>query len=187
MWETCNITFFQKVIYQSTFSSKARGVAVLIPKLGLCGMTIYIVWQEKNVYHFILCSIVYIVVTQITLFTAIFFVIWSLSIFCADDIDKLLFLAFYFQRQLFIHWIKMCYIGIGIVIRIWNYLYRDMRFWSYRPALSVHFSICVGGYHSSCLTLASSTSETTSFSSCIVPFVLIYYEQIIGSVALNNS
>ena len=41
--------------------------------------------------------------------------------------------------QLFIHWIKMCYIGIGIVIGIWNDLYRDMRFWSYRTALLSSF------------------------------------------------
>ena len=39
----------------------------------------------------------YLIVTQITLFTAIFFIIWSLSIFCTDYIDELLFLAFYLQ------------------------------------------------------------------------------------------
>lgn len=49
----------------------------------------------EKVNYFILCSIVYFVVMQITLFTAIFCVIWSLSILCADYIDKLLLSAFY--------------------------------------------------------------------------------------------
>jgi hypothetical protein len=33
----------------------------------------------------------------------------------------------------------MCYIVICIIIGIWNYLYRDMRFWPYRPALVPNF------------------------------------------------
>ena len=39
--------------------------------LGLCDMTIYIVWRYKNVNRFILCSIVYIVLSQITVFMVI--------------------------------------------------------------------------------------------------------------------
>ena len=46
-------------------------------QLGLCVMTIYIVWRYKNVYRFILCSIVYLVSSQTTVFTVIFFVIWT--------------------------------------------------------------------------------------------------------------
>lgn len=37
----------------------------------LYNMTMHIVWQQKNIYRFILCSIVYFVVSQITNFIAI--------------------------------------------------------------------------------------------------------------------
>ena len=39
----------------------------------------------------------------IALFMALFFVIWSLYIFCGDDIDKLLFLAF--NSLYFVHFL----------------------------------------------------------------------------------
>ncbi len=40
-------------------------------RLGLCDMTIYIGWTKLKVYRFILCSIVYIVVSQNTLLPVI--------------------------------------------------------------------------------------------------------------------
>ncbi len=46
-------------------------------KIGLCDMTIYISCDNKKICRVILCSIVYFVVSQIALFTAIFFVIWT--------------------------------------------------------------------------------------------------------------
>ncbi len=42
-------------------------------ELGLCDMTIYISDGRNKVYRFILCSIVYFVVSQSTLFTVILF------------------------------------------------------------------------------------------------------------------
>lgn len=56
--------------------------------LGICNMTIDIMWSEKHVHCLIFSSIIYIV-TQITPFVAVFF-IWSLSIFHLDNIVKLL-------------------------------------------------------------------------------------------------
>ena len=39
-----------------------------------------------------------------------------------------------------INWIKMCYIGISIVIRTWNELYKEMRFWSYCPTVECYIN-----------------------------------------------
>ncbi len=94
MWITCGVLWYiffnshsdgthslqrilwwtRDVIYPSLFCLRNKHIHILNAlRVGLCDMTMYIGWTKYKVYRFILCSIVYFVVSQNILFMVILF------------------------------------------------------------------------------------------------------------------